>query len=108
MLSRMRKAWLIPHSPIIVRSMSLNHSRPSPHPLSKEDQREFEELVRKAHVTPAVVDADLHPDARKATKAAFEGEVNPMTGETGGPKQEPVGKWGAEGDWSFNGRVSDF
>ncbi len=52
----------------------------------------------------------MHPDARKPVKPAFEGEVNPVTGEQGGPKQEPVKQWGTEddGDWSFKGRVSDF
>ncbi|KAF9078540.1 hypothetical protein BDP27DRAFT_1154822, partial [Rhodocollybia butyracea] len=36
--------------------------------------------------------------------------VNPITGEQGGPKTEPVGRWSeeSEGDWSFKGRVSDF
>lgn len=85
--------------------MSINRPRPSPHSLPKDDQREFEELVRKAQTTPA--DTVLHPDGRKAV-AAFEGDVNPETGENGGPKREPVGKWGDGGDWSFNGRVSDF
>lgn len=51
----------------------------------------------------------MHPDARKPVAAQFEGDVNPATGEKGGPKREPVGRWG-EGheDWSFKGRVSDF
>ena len=50
-----------------------------------------------------------HPDARKPLEAQFQGDVNPSTGEQGGPKREPVGRWG-EGheDWSFKGRVSDF
>ena len=84
--------------------MSLNSPRPSPVPLSTDDQREFEDLVRKAQTTST----DLHPDAPRPVKASFEGDVNPETGEKGGPKQEPVGKWGGEGDWSFKGRVSDF
>ncbi|EPE03035.1 fmp21-like protein [Ophiostoma piceae UAMH 11346] len=37
----------------------------------------------------------------------FEGERNPRTGEVGGPKNEPL-RWGAAGDWSYNGRVTDF
>lgn len=49
----------------------------------------------------------LHPDARKPVTPDFEGDVNPSTGERGGPKKEPVGQW-AEGDWSYKGRVSDF
>ncbi|KAF3318520.1 putative mitochondrial protein, conserved [Orbilia oligospora] len=37
-------------------------------------------------------------------KPLFEGERNPITGEVGGPKTEPT----KYGDWSFNGRVTDF
>ena len=37
----------------------------------------------------------------------FEGEVNPKTGEVGGPKNDPL-RWGAGGDWSYNGRTTDF
>ncbi|KAI0374122.1 hypothetical protein BV20DRAFT_962097 [Pilatotrama ljubarskyi] len=93
--------------------------RPAPPPLPREQQREFEELVRSAQaplstpqrVDPSEKEADiaLHPDARAPIVPEFEGEVNPVTGEQGGPKREPVGRWGeGEGDWSFKGRVSDF
>ncbi|CAI8496345.1 hypothetical protein ACO0OL_002158 [Hanseniaspora opuntiae] len=34
----------------------------------------------------------------------FEGNVNPKTGEVNGPKQDPL----KYGDWSYNGRVTDF
>jgi len=96
--------------------LASNLSRPSPPPLPREQQREFEELQRAAQAPLAFPKADseaelaLHPDARKPIKPDFEGEVNPVTGERGGPKREPVGKWGenSEGDWSFKGRVSDF
>ena len=93
-------------------------NRPSPPPLPREAQREFEELVRKSQApltqtssNRALAEADLamHPDARAPLKAEFEGDVNPATGETGGPKREPVRKWAdGDGDWSFKGRVSDF
>ncbi|KZT72078.1 hypothetical protein DAEQUDRAFT_686336 [Daedalea quercina L-15889] len=93
--------------------------RPSPPPLPREQQREFEELMRAAQAPLAQptrgdaavnveVDLSLHPDARRPVQAEFEGDINPATGEQGGPKQEPVRKWGDEGDWSFKGRVSDF
>ena len=49
----------------------------------------------------------VHPNLRRGAKPEFEGDVNPKTGEVGGPKNEPL-RWGAEGDWSFNGRVTDF
>lgn len=96
----------------------ISNSRPSPPPLPQEQQREFEELQRLAQQpllvrgTKADLEAELalHPDARKPVKAAFEGNVNPITGEQGGPKQEPVRRWSNEdeGDWSYKGRVSDF
>jgi Protein of unknown function (DUF1674) len=52
---------------------------------------------------------ELHPDIRRGAQDEFEGEVNPKTGEVGGPKREPQ-RWGTgEGkDWSYNGRVTDF
>lgn len=50
---------------------------------------------------------ELHPDMRRGAKPEFEGDVNPKTGEVGGPKNEPL-RWGEKGDWSYNGRVTDF
>lgn len=44
---------------------------------------------------------------RKGAPPEFEGEINPKTGEVGGPKNEPL-RWGSGGDWSYNGRVTDF
>ncbi|KAI1734572.1 DUF1674-domain-containing protein [Xylaria scruposa] len=44
---------------------------------------------------------------RKGAPPEFEGETNPRTGEVGGPKNEPL-RWGAGGDYSYNGRVTDF
>lgn len=86
-------------------------SRPAPHPLPPEQQHEFELLQRQAEATanapPGRV--ERHPDAPAPLKAEFDGDINPATGERGGPKREPVQRWiEAEGDWSFKGRVSDF
>ena len=50
---------------------------------------------------------ELHPDVRRGVLPEFEGERNPKTGETGGPKNEPL-RWGGKVDWSYNGRVTDF
>jgi len=50
---------------------------------------------------------ELHPDVWRGAKPEFEGDTNPSTGEVGGPKNEPL-RWGAAGDWSYNGRVTDF
>lgn len=86
-------------------------NRPAPPPLPRDHQREFEELQRAAQIHPSVeAQLALHPDARKPIKPDFEGDINPLTGEQGGPKTEPVAKWVEEdsGDWSVKGRVSDF
>ncbi|KAF2470690.1 DUF1674-domain-containing protein [Lindgomyces ingoldianus] len=50
---------------------------------------------------------ELHPNIRRGAPPEFEGDVNPKTGEIGGPKNEPL-RWGGKGDWSYNGRVTDF
>lgn len=50
---------------------------------------------------------ELFPHTRETVKPEFEGDINPKTGEVGGPKNEPL-RWGHEGDWSYNGRVTDF
>ena len=95
-----------------VRKVSMN--RPAPPPLPRKEQREFEELLRKAQTPLAPshnqVDPAIHPDTRIQIKLEFEGEINPSTGEQGGPKWEPVKRSTADsgGDWSFKGRVSDF
>lgn len=94
-------------------------SRAGPPPLPAEDQKEFEELIKKAArpaaqsieqggslaASPLNVDEEMHPDARREPEPEFTGDVNPMTGEKGGPKREPVRP---NSDWSFSGRVTDF
>ncbi|KAF2639151.1 DUF1674-domain-containing protein, partial [Massarina eburnea CBS 473.64] len=50
---------------------------------------------------------EVHPNMRRGAPPEFVGEVNPKTGEVGGPKNEPL-RWGTAGDWSYNGRVTDF
>jgi hypothetical protein len=84
-------------------------SRPAPPSLPQKQQRELEELIRKARTSSLGEATQLHPDAPEPLKAEFQGNINPTTGEEGGPKREPVGRWSAEGgDWSFKGRVTDF
>jgi Protein of unknown function (DUF1674) len=50
---------------------------------------------------------ELHPNVLRGAQPEFEGERNPKTGEVGGPKNEPL-RWGAAGEWSYNGRTTDF
>ncbi|KAG6375403.1 hypothetical protein JVT61DRAFT_2960 [Boletus reticuloceps] len=82
---------------IIRRALSSALNRPAPPPLPRDQQREFEQLQRAAQLPSSRAEADaeltLHPDARKPIKPDFEGDINPLTGEQGGPKTEPVAKW---------------
>lgn len=100
---------------------------PSPPKLPREEQLEFERLQKIANSQAAIdeYNAKVTGDSTKEslnneiltkndidsfspefsrTIPEFEGEVNPKTGERGGPKQDPL----RHGDYSFNGRVTDF
>ncbi|KAG9231285.1 hypothetical protein BJ875DRAFT_469950 [Amylocarpus encephaloides] len=69
-----------------------------------------EEAQINARVEASGKGEELHPDIRRGAKPEFDGERNPKTGEVGGPKNEPL-RWGStadRGDWSYNGRVTDF
>ncbi|KAM0335115.1 hypothetical protein ACHAQA_000151 [Verticillium albo-atrum] len=113
-------------------SSSSSSFQPSPAPprLPASEQAEFERLQRTAAVASAFEPAPdaaaepaealqakieartddgeaLHQDVRRGAPPEFEGEKNPKTGEVGGPKNEPL-RWGGQGDWSYNGRVTDF
>lgn len=50
---------------------------------------------------------ELHPNVRMGSQPEFDGDKNPKTGEVGGPKNEPL-RWGAGGEWTYNGRTTDF
>lgn len=99
----------------------------SPPRLPKEQQEEFEKLQKLANSQAAIdeynrqISEDGFHDGNDATPTLsktdvgmqtqylktipeFEGEINPVTGEVGGPKQDPL----KHNDWSFNGRVTDF
>lgn len=88
-------------------------SRPRPQinqsPAS-EPEIDIEVEAVNARVAATGEGEELHPDIRRGAKPEFEGDVNPKTGEVGGPKNEPL-RWGStgdRGDWSYNGRVTDF
>ncbi|ROT40426.1 DUF1674-domain-containing protein [Sodiomyces alkalinus F11] len=58
--------------------------------------------------TQEAEDSDPNPGGVfRGAPPEFEGDVNPRTGEVGGPKNEPL-RWGDKSDWSYNGRVTDF
>ncbi|UZJ55518.1 hypothetical protein CBS101457_004838 [Exobasidium rhododendri] len=83
--------------------------KPGPIPLPPKEQREFEQLVKEnanaLQFKKSTESDDLHPQYRAKPKADFEGDVNPKTGEVGGPKKEPL-TW--EREWTYGGRCSDF
>lgn len=100
------------------------NQHPAPPLLSKEDQDEFETLQRIAQSQDVIEEynkqfddnndstkstilrnniEEFHPEFFK-TIPEFSGDKNPITGEIGGPKQDPL----KHGDYSFNGRVTDF
>ncbi|EPE30538.1 hypothetical protein GLAREA_03505 [Glarea lozoyensis ATCC 20868] len=77
---------------------------------SPASQASTEEAQINARVEASGKGEELHPDIRRGAKPEFEGDKNPKTGEVGGPKNEPL-RWGSDekrGDWSYNGRVTDF
>lgn len=103
-------AFSTPQSSVTA-SPSSQPSRPIPQinqsPASTPVNRE---QILEARVAATGKGEELHPDIRRGAKPEFEGDVNPKTGEVGGPKNEPL-RWGStekSGDWSYNGRVTDF
>lgn len=60
-----------------------------------------------AAATPSSADEPTTGGVWRGAPPEFDGERNPKTGEVGGPKTEPL-RWGSAGDWSYNGRVTDF
>lgn len=55
--------------------------------------------------TATIDEEDLHPDIRRKPRPEFQGDVNPKTGEVGGPKNDPLAY---EKEWSYGGRATDF
>ncbi|KAK8854839.1 hypothetical protein IAR55_003578 [Kwoniella newhampshirensis] len=109
----LRRTFIVPSSPLLNRS---DFSKPGPPPLPPAEQAEFDRLI-KANQTvgasPAIVDDPSlgaketeHRDMRRGPRPEFEGEVNPKTGERGGPKNDPF--IAGDNDWQFGGRVTDF
>ncbi len=65
----------------------------------------LEQLRERARLVAKGDGEELHPNVRRGAPPEFEGDTNPKTGEVGGPKNDPL-RW--SGDWSYNGRVTDF
>ena len=122
--------------PSAIRSYATSfRPQPAPQKLPAEQQAEFERLQRSAAVSSAFQpqesssssasssstttttesskqgsteeDEDVNQGLFRGAKPEFKGDTNPKTGEVGGPKNEPL-RWGGQGDWSYNGRATDF
>lgn len=85
-------------------------NQPRPPPLPKADQEEFDALIKAnqtvgaSPLATAPQDELQHRDLRKPLKPEFEGDVNPKTGERGGPKRDPF--LAGNADWQYGGRVT--
>lgn len=67
----------------------------------KNDREEYRRIIRKSYEEGSVSDPAAVPRSRKA----YEGGVNPETGEVNGPVGlDPV----RYGDWQYDGHTSDF
>ncbi|KAK6461824.1 hypothetical protein DFJ63DRAFT_314454 [Scheffersomyces coipomensis] len=62
-------------------------------------------LSKPIDQTPPKLSSDIGSFQTLKTIPEFDGEVNPKTGEVGGPKQDPLRH---ANEWAFNGRVTDF
>jgi Protein of unknown function (DUF1674) len=109
------KAVVTPNSAIESSSpFSASRARPqinqSPASTSNMEKADIDVEAVNARVAATGKGEELHPDIRRGAQPEFEGDRNPKTGEIGGPKNEPLrwGSTGERGDWSYNGRVTDF
>ena len=105
-------AFSTPKTTVVVNQSSAKQADPPRSPQINQSPATNGESERDIAAVNARVRAtgdgeELHPDIRRGVQPEFEGERNPQTGETGGPKNEPL-RWGGGVDWSYNGRVTDF
>lgn len=100
-------AFSTPPSSISELRARINQSPDSAPATSGASQGESDTGAVNARVNASGDGEELHPHVRRGARPEFEGDTNPKTGEVGGPKNEPL-RWGDSGDWSYNGRVTDF
>ncbi|KAJ9649350.1 hypothetical protein H2199_000125 [Coniosporium tulheliwenetii] len=68
----------------------------SPLSTSEVNQADAQSAETKANFKAEGEGEELHPNIRRGAPPEFEGDVNPKTGEVGGPKNEPL-RWGYQG-----------
>ncbi|KAK1239955.1 hypothetical protein MKX08_007397 [Trichoderma sp. CBMAI-0020] len=76
-------------------------------PPSTESPRHATNVAAASNKNSSDGESSLNQGLFRGAPPEFEGDTNPKTGEVGGPKNEPL-RWGGDGDWSYNGRVTDF
>ncbi|KAL1648894.1 hypothetical protein SLS58_002074 [Diplodia intermedia] len=114
-----------------VRYASNFRTSPSPHRLPDEEQKIFEELQRRSTGAfstprePPAINQSPHstspatptsrPSINQSPDSAAEKKVYKVAADGEGEELHPdirrgarLARWGASGDWSFNGRVTDF
>ena len=102
-LQREAEARLSSHNDIDIPPPSLATSRHVTTPSPQTAPQQTKAKSQDDEVSPGTLSGGI----RQGAPPEFEGDVNPKTGEVGGPKNEPL-RWGGNGDWSYNGRVTDF
>jgi len=94
-----------PESPIATSRHTTTPSSSSPDATAAAQATSAASAQQEKPLDPSP--GSLSGGIRQGAPPEFEGEKNPKTGEIGGPKNEPL-RWGSGGDWSYNGRVTDF
>ena len=102
-LQREAEARLSSHNDIPTPQQPLATSRHVSTPSSQAPSQQPGSKLPDHEVSPGTLSGGI----RQGAPPEFEGDVNPKTGEVGGPPNEPL-RWGGDGDWSYNGRVTDF
>ncbi|KAL7752859.1 hypothetical protein RI367_001862 [Sorochytrium milnesiophthora] len=77
---------------------------PRPIPLgNRQEQKQVDDLIKQRDESAQI--GGQHPDQEKEPLQRFPDDVNPRTGERGGPKGPEPTRYG---DWERKGRVYDF
>lgn len=85
----------------------LPHEQPTPTPPATSSPRHASSPSSSSSSAPPATSGGGGAGVWRGARPEFDGDTNPKTGEVGGPKTEPL-RWGSGGDWSYNGRVTDF
>lgn len=110
-LQRAAEAALSSHNTVVSPPSAADAASSQPSQSQSQSQTQAQTQTQtqtQARIQPDVAGAGtLSGGIRQGAPPEFEGDRNPRTGEVGGPKNEPL-RWGSQGDWSYNGRVTDF